>query len=189
MIPFILVTLNIVPLVVYLLLLAWLAERFGTTDWARYFIVAAGGFATMVTPFLITFNNHTIATAGVALLLVLVIRLVETAGNGAGWFALAGLTAGFTACNELPATAFAVGIGVYLLWRFPRRTLTLFVPAALVPVAVMLALNVLQFGDWQPAYAKFGGPWYTYEGSHWLPAGQTKPGIDYAGRNGETKAA
>ena len=51
----------------------------------------------------------------------------------------------------------------------------------------MLALNVVQFGDWQPAYAKFGGPWYTYEGSHWLPPGQTKPGIDYAGRNGETK--
>ncbi len=187
-IPLILVTLNIVPLVVYLLLLSWLAERFGTTDWAKYFVVAAGGFATMVTPFLVTFNNHTVATAGVALLLYLVIRLVETAGEGAGWFALAGLTAGFTACNELPATAFAVGVGVYLLWRFPRPTLTFFVPAALVPVVVMLGLNVLQFGDWQPAYAKFGGPWYTYEGSHWLPPGQTKQGIDYAGRNGETKA-
>ena len=59
-------TLNIVPFVVYLSLLAWLAERFGTTDWARYFIVAAGAFATLVTPFLITFNNHTVATAGVA---------------------------------------------------------------------------------------------------------------------------
>ena len=48
---------------------------------------------------------------------------------------LAGLTAGFTACTELPATAFAAGLGVYLLWRWPARTLAFFVPAALVPVA------------------------------------------------------
>jgi hypothetical protein len=186
-IPLILLTLNLLPFVGYLMLLAWLAERFGTTDWARYFIVAAGGFATMVGPFLITFNNHTVATAGVALALYLVLRLVEAEGRGAGLFALAGLTAGFTACTDLPATALAAGLGAYLLWRWPARTLAFFLPAALMPVAAMLALNVVQFGDWQPAYAKFGGPWYTYEGSHWLPPGQTKPGIDYAGRNGETK--
>jgi hypothetical protein len=186
-IPLILMTLNIIPFVVYLSLLAWLAERFGTTDWARYFVVAAGAFATMVTPFLITFNNHTVATAGVVVALYLIVRIVDDAGRRSGLFAVAGLTAGFTACTELPATAFAAGLGVYLLWRWPARTLMFFVPAALVPVAAMLALNMMQFGDWQPAYAKFGGPWYTYEGSHWLPAGQTKPGIDYAGRNGETK--
>src|SRR5262245_18602997 len=43
-----LVTFNLVPFVIYLAALAWLAERFGKSDWSRYFIVAAGAFGTLV---------------------------------------------------------------------------------------------------------------------------------------------
>ena len=185
-IPLILVTLNVVPLILYLATLAWLAERFGANDWSRYFLVTAGAFATLVTPFLVSFNNHTIATAGAAVALYAALRAIDSAG-GPRWLLLAGFAAGFTACNELPALSLAGGLGAYLFYRFPMRTLLFFLPAALVFVAVTLGLNYWQLGEWQPAYAKFGTEWYTYEGSHWLPPGQTKPGIDYAGRNGETK--
>ena len=65
----ILFTFNVVPLVLYLALLAWLAERFGGSDWAKFYIIAAGGFATLVNPFLVTFNNHTIAATGVTVAL------------------------------------------------------------------------------------------------------------------------
>jgi hypothetical protein len=177
----------VVPLIVYLAILAWLAERFATTQWARFYMVAAGGFATLVSPFLITFNNHTVATASAAIALYATVRILN--GAGAWYFAVAGLAAGFTACNELPAASLALGLGVFLLYKAPRQTLLYFLPAALFPVAALLAANSLQLGQLRPAYAEFGGPWYEYEGSHWrVPPGQLKRGIDFAGRNGETKA-
>jgi hypothetical protein len=184
----ILFTFNVVPLVIYLVVLAWLAERFGATDWGRLYVVAAGGFATLVSPFLITFNNHTVAASSAIVAVWAVVRIA--AGVGPGMFVLAGLAAGFTACNELPATALAAGLAVYLLVKAPARTLLYFAPAALLPVAALLAANYAQLGQLKPAYAEFGGPWYEYEGSHWrVPPGQVKRGIDFAGRNGETKAA
>ncbi|MFO0841640.1 MAG: hypothetical protein U0797_04460 [Gemmataceae bacterium] len=187
-IPLILVSLNVVPLGIYLWVLADLAERLGRTDWSRYFVVAAGGFATLVTPFLISFNNHTVATAAAAVTRQPTPRCVRwrPAAAPCGW--RHGLAAGFAACNELPAAALAGGLGVYLLYRFPGRTLMYFLPGPVLLTGLMLGLNYWQFGDYEPVYAKFGTEWYHYEGSHWLPPGQTKPGIDYAGRNGESKA-
>jgi hypothetical protein len=182
------VTFNLVPLVLYLAILAWLAERLGTSDWSRYFIVAAGGFATLVTPFLITLNNHTLAATGAAVALYAMVRIVEN--PGAGWlFALAGLSAGFTACMELPAAALAAGLGVYLVWKHPGKTLALYVPAVLLLVAAWLVVNCIELGEWVPAYSKVNTPWYQYEGSHWrVPPGTVKRGIDFARRNGETRA-
>jgi hypothetical protein len=110
-------------------------------------------------------------------------------GANAWFFALAGLAAGLTGCNELPAASLAAGLGVYLLYKAPGRTLLFFLPAALLPVAALLIANYLEIGQLRPAYAEFGGPWYEYEGSHWrVPPGQVKRGIDFAGRNGESKA-
>jgi hypothetical protein len=190
-IPTIVFTFNVLPLVVYLHLLGRLADLFGATGWGRFYVVAAGCFGTLVTPFLLTFNNHTVATfsAAVALYATVRIALAADGAAGVGWYVLAGFFAGFTACNELPATAFAAGLFVYLAWRRPGRALLAFAPAALLPVAALLVTNYWQLGEWGMAYAKFGGPWYEYEGSHWRVAeGQVKRGIDWAGRNGEGKA-
>jgi hypothetical protein len=54
-----LLTFNVLPFALYLWLLSRLAERFGTTDWGRLFVVTAAAFGTLLTPFLTTFNNHT----------------------------------------------------------------------------------------------------------------------------------
>jgi hypothetical protein len=195
-----LLTFNVLPFVVYLCLLARLAERFGATDWGRIFVVAAACFATLVTPFLVALNNHTLATCSVVVAVYAAVRILsapsplpsppkEGEGRGAArrWFVVAGFFAGFTAANELPAAAFAVGLGLLLLLRFPRRTLLAFAPAALLPVAALLALNYAELGDFNVGYSKFGGPWYEYEGSHWrnLPD-QSKRGIDWA-KNNEDK--
>src|SRR5262249_6248370 len=85
--------------------------------------------------------------------------------------------------------SFAAALALLLLWRDPRRTLALFAPAAAVPLAAFLLTNYLAIGELKPAYDKFGGPWYEYEGSHWKPAppGKVKPGIDWAGQK-ETRA-
>jgi hypothetical protein len=173
----ILLTFNALPWVLYLLLVAALVERFGFSDWGRIYVVAAGCFATLLVPFLISINNHTIAACSAVAALYFAVRAWEDAGAWA--FALAGFFAAFTACNELPATAFLVGLGVVLAWRNPGRAALAFLPAALVPIAAFFGTNYAALGEWLPAYTKFGTEWYQYPGSHWLP----KPdphGIDFA---------
>ncbi len=190
-----LLTFNLLPFLVYLWLLSRLADRFGATDWGRLFVVAAACFATSVTPFLISLNNHTLATCSVVVAVYATVRILSAAtaagspGVGWRWFVLAGFFAGFTAVNELPATAFTVGLGLLLLPRFPKKTLLAFAPAALLPVAALTATNYAELGAIEPAYSKFGTEWYEYEGSHWknLPD-KSKRGIDWA-KNRETKGA
>ena len=53
-----LVTFNVMPLLVYFLLLAALVERLGTTDWGRMFVMAAAVFGTFLTTFAVVINNH-----------------------------------------------------------------------------------------------------------------------------------
>jgi len=90
--------------------------------------------------------------------------------------------AAFTVCNELPALAFAALLTGVLLLRAPRKTLLFYAPAAAIPLAALLWTNYLALGEFDPAYSKFGGPWYEYEGSHWRkpPPGSVKHGIDWA---------
>jgi hypothetical protein len=175
-----LLTFNVVPFVIYLWLLARLVERFGATDWGRIFVVTAASFGTLLTPFLITLNNHTLAVFSVVVALYAAVRILTSAA-GWGWFVLAGIFAGFTATNELPATAFVAGLGLLLLVYHAKQTLLAFLPAALLPVAALLALNYAELGEFNFAYSKFGGPWYEYEGSHWRnDPGKPKRGIDWA---------
>jgi hypothetical protein len=182
-------TLNVPLLVVYLILLYRLAERWGTTDWGRVFVLVAACFATLLTPFLNTFNNHSVATCSAVIALYAMVRILEDGASGWGWFAVTGFFAGFTACNELPATAYAVGLFVVLLWRHPAQTLLVFAPLALLPVAAMLAANYQELGRWTPAYSELSGAWYQYEGSNWLRVeGAPRRGIDFARAQGENHA-
>jgi hypothetical protein len=192
----VLLTINVLPFVLYLWLLARLLERYGATDWGRLFVMAAACFGTLLTPFLVTFNNHSIAAVTTLVALYCTLRIYDpgkeppSPSRSLLYHLTAGLCAGFTVCNELPALAFAAGLFLVLLWRSPARTLLAFAPAAALPLAALLWTNYLALGQLRPAYSEFGGPWYQYEGSHWLvPPGTVKHGIDWAGRNGETKAA
>ncbi len=182
----ILVLINGLTLLVYLLLFARLVERYGRTDWGRYYVLAAAGSGTLFTLFAITFNNHSIGTFCVAVALYGTIRIWEArqtvdGSPGAGWFALVGLCAAFAVCNELPAAALAAALFLILLCWYPRRTLLIGLPAALLPLAAFFLTNYLAIGQLRPAYSQFGSSWYEYEGSHWVPPlpGNAK-GIDWA---------
>ncbi|HZU34830.1 MAG TPA: hypothetical protein VFA18_02915 [Gemmataceae bacterium] len=186
----ILLTINGIPFVIYLVLLSRLLERYGTTDWGRYLVLAAAGVGTLVLPFMITLNNHILAAFAVlfALYPVLKIWSAYRAGtdNGralhAGYFLLAGFFAAVAACMELPALSLAAALLVLLFWLAPLRTLALFVPAAAIPAAAFFLTNYQAIGKLTPAYAEFGGPAYQYAGSHWKPpeSGQVQHGIDFA---------
>ncbi len=60
----ILITINLVPFVLYLLVVARLIERLGTTDWGRLFVFTTACFGTFVSGFLGSLNNHTVAAMG-----------------------------------------------------------------------------------------------------------------------------
>ncbi len=106
-----LVVINVLPFAVYLFLLSRLVERFGQSDWSRLYIVTAAAFATLVTPFLITFNNHTFGTFSVVFALFPALTiLTKTKEEGKPSFChylWAGFFASFAACVDLPAAAFA----------------------------------------------------------------------------------
>src|SRR5690606_35464302 len=55
---YMLLTINIPLMLVMFVLIARLAEEFGTTDWGRIFVVAAATMATLLTTFSVTLNNH-----------------------------------------------------------------------------------------------------------------------------------
>jgi hypothetical protein len=176
----ILLTVNAVPFFIYLALLARLAARYGASDWGRLFVVAAAGFATFVTAFSVTLNNHTVAAWSCLFALYAALSIYDGEGP-VGAYLLAGFFAGFTACNELPATCFAVFLGIVLARKSIWRTAFLFVPGLLVPAAAFLLTNYLALGRLTPAYSEVGGPWYDYAGSYWQHVpGLIHRGIDWA---------
>lgn len=197
----ILLTVNLLPFIIYLVLLARLAEELGRTDWGKIFVVASGCFATLMIPFATTLNNHTIAACCAMFALYPVLRLQPGMKDGASrmderegaassrtsildppssWL-LAGFFAGFTACSELPAASFLVFLFLILFWRDPAKTLTYFLPAAAIPIVFFFLTNYWAIGRWTPAYGEFGGPWYEYDGSHWkMSPGEARHGIDFA---------
>lgn len=180
-IPVILLTINVVPMAAALWLLARLAERFGATDWGRLYVVAAGCFGTILIPFALTFNNHTLAACAVTFALYPAVGIWADGARQPWLFAVAGFFAGFAATNELPALAFVALLGLGLLVAAPTRTLFCYAPAAAVPLAALVLTNYLALGEFTPAYDKFGTEWYEYEGSHWkFDPAKPKSGIDWA---------
>jgi hypothetical protein len=174
----ILLTINWLPLVIYLLVMARLVEMLGTTTWGRLFVMAGAALGIYLNLFSVTFNDHTIAACSALFALDPALRIWCGGRRSAGCFALTGFFAAFAACNQLPAALYLCILALAFLIRFPRQTLLFFVPAALIPVAGLLFTNYLAIGQLLPAYGEFGGSWYNFEGSHWIERGTA--GIDYA---------
>jgi len=173
-----LVMTNVLPLAFALVILARLIDRFGTTDWGRILAVAVACFATFMTTFAVTLNNHTVAAISLVVGLAVAVPIFETECRAWWRFAAAGLSFGFLAANELPALSLLVLAGLGLGWKSSSRTLIAFVPAALVVAVAALGTNVLAHGDWRTPYAHrgVGDNWYDYPGSYWLP--ENLRGID-----------
>jgi hypothetical protein len=195
----ILITVNLLPFALYLLLLAKLVERFGNTDFSRLFPFTVGALGTFLLSFGGTLNNHNPAAYCALFMVYPLLRnwservQVGSPGNAAmrvataetpGELATSGFFAGLIVCFELPSLALAVGILLPLVWMRPKRTLCYFVPLLLVPIGSQFVCNKIALGTFLPAYSDFGGPWYNFAGSHWqkwdlVKAGRFVPGIDF----------
>ncbi len=175
----ILLTVNVLPFAVYLVLLARLVEQYGTTDFGRVFTFATAALGTFLVTFSGTLNNHTPAACCVLFAVYPLLR-----GSAESWRSLAtsGFFAGLTVTFELPAAALAAGLFLPLLVARPRKALAYFLPAFLVPLLALFVCNYAALGKLLPAYSDFGGPWYEFPGSHWLKLKEAvRPrGIDFA---------
>ncbi len=67
---------NVPLLIVYFLIVAALAERFGTTDWGRLFMMAAAIGGTFLTTFAVSVNNHLPAAVAAAATLLAATRIL-----------------------------------------------------------------------------------------------------------------
>ncbi len=153
---FMLITLNVVPLVIYFWLLARMAERYGRTDWGRILIMAAAVSGTFITTFAVVLNNHLTAAVTTLAALYAAARIWYDGRRELRYFAVAGLMAALTAADELPALSFFAVLTAGLLWKAPRPTLVAYLPAALVVAAGFFGTNYLAHGSLRPAYMHRG---------------------------------
>lgn len=177
----ILLTVNVLPFAIYLILLARLIEDYGTSDFAKLLTFSTAAFGTFVTTFAVTLNNHTPAIFCALFALYPLLRKRPTGENESSMeLFFSGFFAGLTATFELPAAAFVAAIALPLLVVRTKRALCTFVPGALIPILALLACNYWAMGTLSPAYAEFGNTWYRYPGSHWLKTDDPNArGIDF----------
>jgi hypothetical protein len=149
---FMLVTINVIPMLIYFVLLALLADRFGRTDWARIFMMATASFGTFLTTFVVSINNHTPAAVCVAIALYATTRIWYDGHRAWRYFAVAGLFAALAVTCELPALSFFTLLGAALLWKSPRETMLAYLPAAVVVAAAAIGTNYNAHNSLRPPY-------------------------------------
>lgn len=159
------VTVNLVPFGVFLLLYEKLLRELTPDPWTRCYSLCAAAFGTYLTSFCVTLNNHTIAAFSALFALYPVYRIVCSRSSAPLYFAVAGFFAAFAAVNELPAASFLALAASALLWKAPRHTLAVFLPFALIPIAAHFTTNYLAVGSLAPAYADKQA--YEFPGSYW----------------------
>lgn len=163
-----LVTVNVLPMLLMLALVAGWAERFGATDWGRIFVVAAAALGTLLTSFAVVLNNHLVAAVSTAVALEAFIRIWFDGERRVRWYALAGIAAAFAAADELPALSLLALLGAVLLFHNWRACLAGFVPAAAVVVVAFFAANYAAHASLRPPYMHRSATdpednWYIYK--------------------------
>ncbi|MGM0487754.1 MAG: hypothetical protein ACQESR_13470 [Planctomycetota bacterium] len=152
---------NVLPLLLFFILLWRLIERMTSDHLTLVYTMAAATWGTFLTTFAVTINNHLVAA--IAVLLTVVLTVSIWFGERSWWyFAGAGLFSAFAAANELPALSFLACIGMGLMWKSPRQTLLAFLPGVLLVAAGFFGTNYIAHGTIVPAYLHRGdGPMVT----------------------------
>ncbi len=149
-----------------------LAELFGKTDLTKIFMVAAACFATFLSTFCVTINNHLPAAACTAAVLYLAMSMILTGKFRLENTFLIGLLSMFTVINELPSLSFLccifVAILLYLPWKTDFRHcvqhLLLYGFGLLVTLTPVLGTNFIAHHSFRPPYMHRspGDNWYEY---------------------------
>lgn len=166
-----LVLVNLLPWGAAAWLLSETVRRYAASNVTTLLITAIAAWGTLLTPFLVTLNNH--LPAAICLIVALDAAMRITLDGDQRWwrYAICGFFAALTATCELPAAAFGLAIFL-LLFRHSRvQSLTHFLPFAIAPLAAFFLTNALATGGFTPFYMFYGGDKYvfTHDGipSYW----------------------
>ena len=166
---FMLLTINVLPMAIYLLLLARLLEQYGRTDWGRLLVMATAALGTFLTTFAVVLNNHLIGAVTALAAVYAALRIWYDGRREWRYFATAGFFAALTASDELPALSLLTVLFAGLLWRAPRPTLAAFLPAVLLVAAGFFGTNELAHGSLRPPYMHRGEPGAAENWYDWSP--------------------
>lgn len=171
---------NIIPTAIALWMMYGVIRRHCTELFSQVFLITATTWATLLVPFTIVLNNHTVGATFIIYSLVLAISILAEDKTTWWRFALCGFCAAFAVCNELPAAAYGLALFFMLARKDLKLTLLCFVPAALIPLAGFFITNYHATGGWKPFYMYYGTEKYrfVFEGkpSYWM----NPQGIDQA---------
>jgi hypothetical protein len=164
---------NILPL-----LLAWywcarLIDEWTETDLAFVVTLLCLCFATLITPFATVLTNHLWGAVSAVATTWYGTRCWQGSRRALDFMAV-GFWAAFTFTCELPAASFLGMMGLLLLFKVPRPTIVLGIPAVLLVVGAYFGANYLAHGKWSPPYSFGAGDvntsdsktaenWYDYE--------------------------
>ncbi|MCR9202610.1 MAG: hypothetical protein NXI04_28545 [Planctomycetaceae bacterium] len=129
---------------------------------ALWLLLVIAGLCTMLNPYLNTLNNHTPAAVCLIFCLSAMVRIRMATAPAGRDFAIVGVTAALTTCFELPAALFGILSFVFVVTTDVRRTLTHYVPAALLPLIAFFVTNYIVTGGIKPFYAYYGKEPYVY---------------------------
>lgn len=125
--------------------------------WTRVIATVSTCYGTMLMPFAIALNNHLPAAAGTALVLYVFVRSTSRP-TGMWWWLVAGMAAGFTAANELPALSMT-GLWCLLLLVVRVRALPAFLFGIAIVAIGFFTTNYIAHQDVRPPYMHRGnGP-------------------------------
>jgi hypothetical protein len=165
-----------VPFLCLLVLYRRYLDGYSRTDFAWGMGLAAAGLGTLTAGYLGTLNNHVIAAWSGFVTAYQLVRIWYEHERQWWRFLLAGLFAGWTAANELPAgllVIMAIVIAVLADWR---KTIAFFLPPLAVVTAAFFYTNWMVVGTIKPAYTQ--KEWYEYPGSHFVPGAPGRSAID-----------
>lgn len=157
-----LVLVNFLPWGVALWWLSETVRRISSSPVTVVFITATAAWGTLLTPFLSTLNNHLPAAVCVIFAVDAAMRITLEGEERWWWFALCGFFAALTVTLELPAAPMGLALFGLLFWRDRQRTLSYFLPAALVPLAAFFITNGQATGGVLPFYSYYGTDKYVY---------------------------
>lgn len=171
---------NVLPMGLALAVLGGIVQRHSEGRFQKRMVMVAACFGTMLTPYLTVLNNHTLAATFLVFALSPALRLL--CGERGDWwrYAACGFCTGLAMTQEFPVAAFAAGLGWLLFRRSPLQAILAYLPALVIPLAALMALNHQVTGDWKPFYAEYGTALYNFleEGtpSYWTqPLGIDRP--------------
>jgi hypothetical protein len=144
---------HVLPAVLFLILLSRMCDQFAADPWSKLFVVTAASFATPLTTFAITLNNHLPAAVFVLLGTWATLAIWSRSQPNVWLFVVAGIGAAMTAACELPGLSFVALVGAILLWKSPIGTLVGFVPPVVIVGLGMFGTNYWAHGTWSTAYA------------------------------------